>query len=675
MAVVFANLHILCMLMGTAATVQVDTIKQVVEAPMNRLEGKNKSCVDQFGRQIPLDVPSCDSYFVISGRRAVIEPSTVISKKKLIQGLPDSLKAPMEQRIKDFDEKFKKECSNAPFYCQFLLRDVVFPATSISSLLGVCAPCKPNEVKTINRLLQTPNEQFFLPMEGSIDFNVMLQSEGKQWVIDHNADELLLSTTGNSSKWLQSPTFAVRLSLTGKEKGGNLSMTLSYSTFVAERKKRQIKKPKVFVRRDPHQVTTVFHFDKMIPFPMVWVPQWASATSFFKSQQGYLGLSELAGSFFTYCNYTSIAKLSNDGWTSLCGRIYFINGSSNAELEKIAAVLVVNKFQPELSVDRCTMQMIRVVHSEGARKNESIFWGQHVTTILCMCNASMSDRRCDKRFNENPLDPRTIASITQTTCLHKEQHQINATASTGYYSYCVYSETRLWGVTTVFRGEPCYTMNDEPVRARIWKGACYACCHASPEYPCNMKFRKGTPFLGVFNECQYKLRYGKPNLHSLEVFEFPKTLPYAQHVLLPRADLIDVNKEFDKLMGFFHMDLRNFLITSVATFNPIGHAYFERVSDFSYKISSNATHRNRKMRTLCSISTWRKMELTMGCRCFVVNETDLQCCCLKRALADAARLMSLQFRKKIQGDPIDELNYSWAYRESVAVNKDVFEEE
>ncbi|CAD5219503.1 unnamed protein product [Bursaphelenchus xylophilus] len=672
MAVVSANLHILCMLIGTAATVQVQTIKQLVEMPMNRLEGKTQSCVDVLERRIPLNVSSCDSYFALpSMRERLLTTNFEMSKQDFSQTLPSRLRTPMEQRIKDFDKKYEHACSDASFYCQFQLRDVMFLSGKASSFVGVCAPCG-NDTSMTNRLLQIPGKEFYLPMEGSADFKVKLKGDKVLWKVEYDADELVLASTGNSnsSGMPKHPRFGVRLRLKGKLEGDQILMTLSCSTFEIERN-ATARETEVYVEREPPQVTVVNYFEDSDPFPIVWVFRQATKT-LFEYQQNQLVLSKLAGGYFTYCNYTLIVKRTDHGWTSLCGRIYFMNGSSIAELEKISAAQIVNHFDPESAADNCTMQMIKVITAEGATKNDSSFLDQHVTMILCMCNASMSDKTCDQKFKQHHLDKETMDKIKKTQCLLLTQDQINVTVDTGYYTYCVYIvEDVFWGLETAKKDEPCYGMRDKPVGIEILNDACFACCLATPNSPCNAEFQEGGKYRNLFNECLHKLHFGPPNVHSPEIVEFPQTLPYAERVFFPHADLIDVNKEFDKLMGVFHMNFENMSITSVATFNPVGHAYFERTNS-SYRISSTAMAHNRKMRNFCSLSNWGITELSMGCKCFTMDETELQCCCLKRVLLHAASLMSVQFPNTIHGVPIDQLHNSRGYRESLAVNKDVF---
>ncbi|CAD5219501.1 unnamed protein product [Bursaphelenchus xylophilus] len=672
MAAVSANLHILCMLIGTAATVQVQTIKQLVEAPMNRLEGETKSCVDVHGRRIPLNVSSCDSYFALSDERKILFTTNFeMSKQHFSQILPKELRTSLEQQIKDFDKKYEQACSNATFYCQFQLRDVMFMSGKASSFVGVCSPCG-DDASMTNRLFTIPRNEFYLPMEGSADFNVTMKAGEELWKVEHGADEVVFASTGNSksSGMPKHPRFGVRLRLKGKLEGDQILMTLSYSTFATERDETSTEM-EVYAEREPRQrqVMVVFYFEESDPFPILWVPRMATQ-ALLTHRQGRLVLSELAGGYFTYCNYTLIVKSTDHGWTSRCGRIYSMDGSSNAELTKISAVQIVDQFDPESAADNCTMQMIKIITAE----DHSSELQQHVTMILCTCHASMSDKNCDTRFTQDQLNKTTMEKIKQTQCIQFNQDQPNVTVTTGYYTFCGYTEVQGYGGESTYEYGPCNWMSDKPVGIEIWGELCVACCLATPNSPCNAEFQEGGKYRHLFNECQHQLHFGPPNLHAPEILEFPQTLPYAERVLFPHADLIDVNKEFDKLMGVFHMNFENMSITSVATFNPVGHAYFERTNS-SYRISSTAMAHNRKMRNFCSLSTWGITELSMGCKCFTMDEIELQCCCLKRVLLHTASLMSVQFPNTIHGVPIDQLHNSWGYRESLAVNKDVFGEE
>uniref|UniRef100_A0A1I7SPK5 Kinesin motor domain-containing protein n=1 Tax=Bursaphelenchus xylophilus TaxID=6326 RepID=A0A1I7SPK5_BURXY len=70
------------------------------------------------------------------------------------------------------------------------------------------------------------------------------------------------------------------------------------------------------------------------PIPMMWVPRQASEDAFFTEEDERVRLQNDIGTFLLYCKYALVNVKDQIEEHSLCGRIYFTNGSTGGVIGK-----------------------------------------------------------------------------------------------------------------------------------------------------------------------------------------------------------------------------------------------------------------------------------------------------------------------------------------------------
>ncbi|CAD5213705.1 unnamed protein product [Bursaphelenchus okinawaensis] len=87
---------------------------------------------------------------------------------------------------------------------------------------------------------------------------------------------------------------------------------------------------------------------------------------------------------------------------------------------------------------------------------------------------------------------------------------------------------------------------------------------------------------------------------------------------------MDVNREFEKLMGFFELDLTVLKVKDTGIFNRVMHAYNNDTT-----VAADST-RNTFYTKICgNIEFWDAAEISAQCKCFYSSKTVIHCCCSK----------------------------------------------
>ncbi|CAD5219509.1 unnamed protein product [Bursaphelenchus xylophilus] len=640
---------------------------------IDRLSINRRGVEDRWKRHIPLELSSCVTYLEYDDETNKLKIANFdVSKEEFVKSLPLVLQHGMERRIKEFEKKFKEvqeeTCQDHPFYCQFQLNNVVFQSQGLGSLMAVCAMCESNFVH-INEMLNTPRQNLTIEARGGLNFTIQHEGpHGEPWPVNFTRDELVLEVkTFNPSLVTEAGSGVEMLMQVDDEHQG--VMQLHYQIFPGV----DFDEKMVNMARDPPAIKMTSFYSPSDPMPPLYAPKHVAEDGFFQRQATGVRLVEWVGNYLSYCSRVFVELYAGRKESYLCGRIYFLDGTSGDILKQIhgaRTLTPMSEVEPKLG--KCDMEVIKMIIAG----QESGLFEKHAAMIVCLCKPSLNNTACDESFDQDVLNQTTLQQITQTKC--EEGGETDHTTQTGLFGYCLFTLPTWFAARTIVEREThqeCWKLNHEtPAAWHLDEGFCYYCCLATAEKPCNLEFVQGGKLYYMTLNCENAKKFGLYNRTSPNFAYFPRELPYAEEVRIQRADLMDVNFEFDGLLGYFHLDLQSLSVRKIATINPAAHAYFEHQNS-SYKSSLDSGAFNNWQLALCSYANWTVAHMAQGCKCYTTNQTEQHCCCLKEFLGTLLSVTSSYWSERKFQIAEEDMENHWWYRETMAVNMTVTEEE
>ncbi|CAD5213697.1 unnamed protein product [Bursaphelenchus okinawaensis] len=327
-----------------------------------------------------------------------------------------------------------------------------------------------------------------------------------------------------------------------------------------------------------------------------------------KNPNGPTCLVKRYGGYLAACSRTAVVDNTKEFYY-YCASYYNIYDSDSRVLDIPFAEVLWAAPNNTVGPYTCGLQ---VVSEEDEHENNI---EKHVMLFGCFCDPS-GDMNCDTGLPDpRPKDEGFMRP--NRTCYTGDTD--NATIVSGFVGFCTYEEGEYNITDRAVDNDICFELNSKLLKL---KGRCQCCC--INEVPlCNSLFVPGKQLYDTYRTCEEEAKHGEYDVFFINKMAFHGALPYSSNVFFPPPDVMDINREFEKIMAFFELDVVTFKVEQMGSYNKNPHTY-------SVGTALQDSITNRFYSKICAnIGDWKTSEVTSQCKCFYSTRYKIHCCCSK----------------------------------------------
>ncbi|CAD5230937.1 unnamed protein product [Bursaphelenchus okinawaensis] len=654
-------------------------LADLIERPVNRIENTAEFCVDLQKRHIPN--ANCTVLFIsMADKEYAWAQQNEMSS--FIQSLPNSVKNQTAKQVTTFTENLPPKCNQTlevDFYCLIQLISVVYMSPQEDSSIAVCSPCRSTS-HVLQALLTSPKEVYF-EATGKTNFEFYRYQyfdHPYEMAVNYSKDEVLLQSSADQFNGHETKYYGIEMKFTLLPlESDRYQVELNYSMTKSDQKKYdcdQNEKEMYFDQLLGNTVTISCYFDRTKNVPMLTLPQ--------RIQSFHMGfvnctydpsktcLSDVVAYYLAYCERTFSIVPYNRTNGFMCSAYYNKNGVAIDDVMNAVTVIdgapILEPYSNSSDI-KCTLQFIEFMHTTQSSSHD--IYAKRYVRLGCSCYFGYNGI-CDHDMSPN-MTQEQMDSIPATKCYTTRQDEQKAEVD-GYYGYCA-ANTTADGYyhykaidTEISNTDACYRINHGRLAICVLiDGTCQCCCKAVSARRCNDEFKEGGLYYNESVNCENDKKFGPFQIQYPNIQSFPDYWPYSSRRFISLSDLRDTNREYEKLYGYFVLDVRTLLIDYLGIYNQVRHSQSHRDED-------TLTRTERLANTQCNnIGKWRLSQMTSRSKCFTLSRWTLLCCTGKQEMYEILVDLTNVILEELQIERFRALSY----RETSWIDKDIVQSE
>ncbi|CAD5213707.1 unnamed protein product [Bursaphelenchus okinawaensis] len=510
------------------------------------------------------------------------------------------------------------KCKTFEYACLITLYGIFLNTAEDDAGSVACAPCKDyNDV--LQRIYEQGPSRRFYEAIGYVYLNFKVVYDGKlaRLMLTSGQDKLTMDVTVETTQGVDQKYVGIFIVVRPNSLYASvLNCTISYS-FVRDDHPSSFCEDadaKYTLRRDTAAkfINLRCYFRDTRDYPLFTIPQALNRVNFLYQpcEEPYANktcMSPFIGGFLSSCSFTFIEAGNQEFY---CGGFFnFLEGNRSLDSSIATAIIFSKSYTEKYNKFTCGLFMSDV----RFYGDDAIF---HKINIGCLCAITAENRFCDMALSTTAPS----LSIPNTTCTLDAK-----SLYTGPPAYC-YVKDEEYGVTdNVQTGSVCYMLNDRNLAFCVpTKQNCECCCFTAKHDNCNSLFAIGKAFESQYLVCMWELQYGPFTTYIPNFLAFNSFWLYADELVFSTSDIMDFNREFEKLYGFFVLDMKTLKVIRTGIYNPVQHSY-AAAPGFTDHAAINRYYNRR-----CgNVREWTLGEISGQHRCFYKDKFTMECCTSK----------------------------------------------